>query len=83
MTVERAIEILDPNHREHYGSIETVNEAYRMGMKALEKQKPKKIEKRKHGDLLLFHCPTCNDKDNILPDDKYCSCCGQALDWEV
>lgn len=36
MTNERAIEILDPEHREHYESIETVNEACRMGMEALK-----------------------------------------------
>jgi hypothetical protein len=35
MTVERAAEILDPEHREHYESIEPVNEACRMGMEAL------------------------------------------------
>lgn len=36
MTIERAIEILDPEHREHYESIEPVNEACRMGMDALK-----------------------------------------------
>lgn len=36
MTIERAIEILDPEHREHYESIEPVNEACRMGMNALK-----------------------------------------------
>ncbi len=35
MTVERAIEILDPTHREHYDSIDVVNEACKMGMEAL------------------------------------------------
>lgn len=35
MTVERAMEILDPEHREHYDSIEPVNEACRMGREAL------------------------------------------------
>jgi hypothetical protein len=39
MTTERAIEILNPEHREHYDSIETVNEACRMGMEALERTK--------------------------------------------
>lgn len=38
MTIERAIEILDPEHREHYDSIEVVNEACRMGMQALKEQ---------------------------------------------
>lgn len=31
MTYERAIEILDPEHREHYDSIEPVITACRMG----------------------------------------------------
>lgn len=38
MTIERAIEILDPEHREHYESIEPVNEACRMGMEALQER---------------------------------------------
>ena len=42
MTIERAIEILDPTHREWYDSLETVEEACRMGMEALKKQLPKK-----------------------------------------
>lgn len=37
MKIERAVEILNPEHREHYDSIETVNEACRMGMEALER----------------------------------------------
>ena len=37
MTPERAIQILDPDHREHYESIEPVNEACRMGMEALKR----------------------------------------------
>lgn len=36
MTTERAIEILDPEHREKYDGIEEVNEACRMGMEALK-----------------------------------------------
>lgn len=39
MTIDRAIEILDPTHRECYGDIETVNEACRMGMEALKRQR--------------------------------------------
>ena len=37
MTNERAIEILDPEHREQYDSIETVNEACRIGMNAIKR----------------------------------------------
>lgn len=39
MTIDRAIEILDPEHREQYESIDPVNEACRMGMEALEPPK--------------------------------------------
>ena len=37
MTIDRAIEILDPEHREHYEIIDPVNEACRMGMEALKR----------------------------------------------
>lgn len=33
MNVQRAIEILNPAHREHYESIEPVDEACRMGLR--------------------------------------------------
>lgn len=35
MKIERAIEILDPEHRECYDGIDEVNEACRMGMDAV------------------------------------------------
>lgn len=37
MTIDRAIEILNPEHREHYDGMDEVNEACRMGMNALER----------------------------------------------
>lgn len=37
MKVDRAIEILDPEHRENYDGLDEVNEACRMGMEALER----------------------------------------------
>lgn len=37
MTIDRAIEILDPEHRERYDGMDEVNEACRMGMEALER----------------------------------------------
>lgn len=77
MKIKRAIEILDPEHREHYESIEPVNEACRMGMKALEKQIPKKTVKGKiktEND----YCPVCHHFVQP-PCEKYCSYCGQAV----
>ena len=40
MTYERAAEILDPEHRETYESLEIVNEACRMGRAALFRRIP-------------------------------------------
>ena len=40
MKIERAIEILDPMHRERYDSVETVEAACRMGMDALRRLIP-------------------------------------------
>ena len=37
MTIDRAIEILNPEHRENYDGMDEVNEACRMGMEALER----------------------------------------------
>lgn len=37
MTIDRAIEILNPEHRENYDGMDEVNEAFRMGMEALER----------------------------------------------
>lgn len=37
MKIERAIEILDLEHRENYDGLDEVNEACRMGMEALER----------------------------------------------
>lgn len=37
MKIERAIEILDPEHRECYDGMDEVNEACRMGMEALKR----------------------------------------------
>lgn len=47
MTDERATEILDPNHREHYDGLDEVNEACRMGMEAIKQVKELKAENAK------------------------------------
>ncbi len=57
MTAARAIEILDPKHREHYGNIEVVNEACKMGMEALKMQIPQKPKSDEWG---LPNRPTGN-----------------------
>lgn len=70
MTFDRAIEILDPEHREHYDSVETVEEACRVGMEALKRCKPTKL-------INGIYCPYCH-----VPalGYNYCPNCGQAID---
>lgn len=70
MTIERAIKILDPEHRENYKSIEPVEEACRMGMEALKRCKPTKL-------INGIDCPYCH-----VPafGYNYCPNCGQAID---
>jgi len=58
MEIDRAIEILNPEHREQYDSLATVQEACRMGMKALEKQKPRKAHSHKVGGFNIGYVMT-------------------------
>lgn len=82
MTTERAIEILNPEHREQYDSIETVNEACRMGMAALEKDIPKKpLNQTEEYNGTYGYCPCCNKPLYDIENLKRCKGCGQALDW--
>lgn len=66
-------------------------EAYRMGIKALEKQLPKKpiTDSTHYAGLEDFFCPSCKKRIVSRLDGKWCAgrpqkCCeecGQALDW--
>lgn len=58
MTYERAAEILDPDHREAYDSIEPVITACKMGMEALKKQIPAKVNLWENSQF--GNCPYCN-----------------------
>lgn len=84
MRIERAMEILDPNHREHYESIDIVNEACEMGRRALEKQIPKKPIPNEKDNIrlsLCYNCPECGRTFSGTGIADYCYHCGQALDW--
>lgn len=83
MTIERAIEILDPKHREHYESIDLVEEACRIGMNALQL----KILRSPYpdGDKSILACPNCGSGEYLYNEDgaenSFCGQCGQAIDW--
>lgn len=82
MTYERAAEILDPEHRENYDSLETVKEARRMGMDALKKQIQAKVDLWENSQF--GNCPYCHEivYRPALLKRVYCCRCGQALNWE-
>lgn len=90
ITAERAVEILDPEHREHYESIELVNEACRMGREAILKQIPMELdyEADGYGDdgNLVYDRAYCRSCHHEFEYDyewglKHCPDCGQALAW--
>lgn len=92
---ERAIQILDPKHRESYkqsaDGMKQVDEACRMGMVAIKRTIP--IEPEFEGDGyapeggLVYdraYCPECRHEFEFEVDDwgsAFCPDCGQALLW--
>lgn len=96
ITPERAIEILDPEHREHYKSISPVNEACKIGMKAIKRSMVSErinytadwySKRNNYGELVYDTalCPECNwcfDMDDADWGAHYCPHCGQKLEWK-
>jgi hypothetical protein len=83
MSIERAFEILDPTHRERYGSLEPVNEACRMGRAALFLQM--KESPYPDGDAGVLACPNCGSGEYLHNEDgnrnRFCGQCGKAIAW--
>ena len=86
MKIERVMEILDPEHRENYDSIDIVNEACRIGIEALKKQKPLKLIPPTDGECEISMCPNCREpiwsgefRKYFGAEYNYCPRCGQAL----
>ena len=82
MNEQEAIELLDnldgmieDNHGSDYDL------AFKMAIKALEKQIPKKVNKETKDsyDNVIPRCPSCL---KMFVED-YCSKCGQKIDWTV
>ena len=65
---------------------EELTEAMRMSIQALEKQIPKKppVVNRPSIFIKVPVCPNCSTSEHYQPlygKTKYCSNCGQKLDW--
>ena len=73
MTIDRAIEILNPTHREHYDGLDEVNEACRMGMEALE---------RGRNAVPVVRCRDCEHLVNATVNTNGFLICGVS-DMEV
>ena len=59
MKIKRAMEILDPTHRERYDSLGIVEDACRMGITALKRNLPHMADIVADEDLLQISCPEC------------------------
>lgn len=68
MEIARAREILDPEHREAYESLEPVNEACRMGVEALRRRVPESP-----------YCGTHAEEEPRRQRGDYCQYCGHRL----
>ncbi len=69
MTRERAMEILDPNHRERYESLNEVNEACEMGRRALERLGELEEDERQ-GKLVRLPCKIGDPIWWIAPENE-------------
>lgn len=82
MTVQEAIKELQVGY---LGDTEELVQAKHIGIKALEKQIPKKphVFKDEYGEQ--YFCPICDysvDDDGRGYEQPYCLNCGQKIDWE-
>ena len=79
------LELIEKCYR---GEVEDYKQALELGVKALEKQIPKKatLEGDGYSDGHLVYdtwiCPLCEKRYEVDYDDyDYCPNCGQKLDW--
>lgn len=73
------IELIEKCYRGEAGDYKEVLE---IGVKALEKRIPKKVQE-KHIDEYI--CPACGEENSGCDEgkitDRYCPKCGQRLEW--
>lgn len=81
MTDERAIEILDPEHREHYESIEPVEEACRIGIAAIKRAKELEAENAEFRARLEKAAEEVDKIKKIIEPTMYTSFCGFVVRW--
>lgn len=84
MEIERAMEILNPEHKERYENLEPVIEACWMGRSALRNMLP--LSPHPDGDEHTEACQGCGSGEYLYNEDgnrnRFCGQCGQAIEWE-
>lgn len=82
MTNEKAIETIKHGciYRDKRGG-----EALEVAVEAIQKQIPKKVSVLEMPSESIYSCPNCHtvfpNEHSAIPRRKYCSNCGQALDF--
>lgn len=84
MTNEEAIKMLKQWNKDlfPYEDEKAGIECHNIAISALDKQIPKKVNISLKGTTdwnTKCHCPNCH---SMVSHGKYCTNCGQALDWE-
>ena len=73
MTIDRAIEILNPEHRECYDGMDEVNEACRMGMEALKRTRWMPCRDCEHIYIDGYGYLICVKSGLYSDENDYCS----------
>ena len=89
MTQQEAIQMLermlDPDPWEDYGLSDKAKQALQMGIDALEKQIPKKVNYKVEDRFIksylsiYSYCPVCEKE--VFAGDMFCVRCGQRICW--
>ena len=68
-------------HTHNGATMEQKRESEAFIKEALEKQIPKKPKILKVHDISGYKYGECQCGEHIMDDEKYCSNCGQKIDW--
>lgn len=83
MSINKAMQVLNPERQEWYNNIETFNKACLMGIAALDRDAAR--SPYTNGDIYILSCPRCGNREYLHNVDgnpnRFCGQCGQAIDW--
>lgn len=76
------LEALKEKVKNGYNFYSMVMEFWKVVVEALEKQVPKKPKKYIAFDGIERNgCPSCKHNEILYTGQRYCSVCGQAIEW--